>query len=106
MPHQAGPLQRATARLPRDIQARLTRLEATNPEWQPLLAAVRETLAGLEASPSVACIASAASADAEREDPPGGRLTMARSILEEWRLACASPGFRSWLASGAPSEDR
>jgi hypothetical protein len=39
-------------------------------------------------------------------DPPGARLAMARSVLEEWRLACSSAGFRSWLGSGAPSEDR
>lgn len=30
---------------------------------------------------------------------------MARSILEEWRLADASPGFRGWLERGAPSDD-
>jgi hypothetical protein len=30
---------------------------------------------------------------------------MARSILEEWRLAGASPGFRDWLERGAPSDD-
>lgn len=30
---------------------------------------------------------------------------MARSILEEWRLAAASPGFREWLERGAPSDD-
>lgn len=38
--------------------------------------------------------------------PPGARLAMARAVLEEWRLACASPGFLDWLSSGAPSEDR
>lgn len=39
-------------------------------------------------------------------DSLGARLAMARSILEEWRLACASPKFRNWLIAGAPSEDR
>lgn len=39
-------------------------------------------------------------------DAPGAKLAMARSVLEEWRLACGSPGFRSWLLAGAPSEDR
>lgn len=38
--------------------------------------------------------------------PEGGALAMARSLLEEWRLAAASAEFRAWLASGAPSEDR
>lgn len=46
------------------------------------------------------------STSAALEGPPGARLAMARSLLEEWRLACTSPEFRSWLRSGAPSEDR
>ena len=36
---------------------------------------------------------------------PGAALAMARSILEEWQLALASPAFRDWLEAGAPSED-
>jgi hypothetical protein len=39
-------------------------------------------------------------------DSLGARLAMARSILEEWQLACTSSGFRNWLSAGAPSEDR
>jgi hypothetical protein len=35
----------------------------------------------------------------------GPARAMARSILEEWRLAGASPGFRDWLERGAPSDD-
>lgn len=31
---------------------------------------------------------------------------MALTILDEWRLADAAPGFRGWLAGGAPSDDR
>lgn len=48
MPHQAGPLQRASARLQREARARLTRLESANSGWRPLLAVVRETLAALQ----------------------------------------------------------
>ena len=48
MPHQAGPLQRASARLQREAHARLTRLETANPGWRPLLAVVRETIAALQ----------------------------------------------------------
>jgi hypothetical protein len=40
------------------------------------------------------------------DEPAGARLAMARAVLEEWRLACSSPGFRRWLVAGAPSEDR
>ena len=36
----------------------------------------------------------------------GGLQAMARDILTEWRLAAASPAFRDWLETGAPSEDR
>jgi len=36
----------------------------------------------------------------------GASRAMARDILEEWRLAAASPAFRDWLEAGAPSEDR
>lgn len=42
----------------------------------------------------------------DSEEPPGARLAMARAVFEEWQLARSSPGFRSWLRSGAPSEDR
>lgn len=31
---------------------------------------------------------------------------MAMSIWDEWRLAAATGDFRSWLARGAPSDDR
>ena len=36
----------------------------------------------------------------------GAARGLALLILDEWRFALASPSFRSWLASGAPSEDR
>jgi hypothetical protein len=36
----------------------------------------------------------------------GAARTMALDILAEWRLAEASPSFRTWLDSGAPSDDR
>lgn len=35
----------------------------------------------------------------------GGVRAMARAILEEWRMAAASPEFRTWLRDGAPSDD-
>jgi hypothetical protein len=35
----------------------------------------------------------------------GAALAMARSVLEEWRLAHASNDFRVWLEEGAPSDD-
>ena len=41
----------------------------------------------------------------EERRPPGAVLAMARSILEDWRLASHSPGFRAWLDAGAPSDD-
>lgn len=31
---------------------------------------------------------------------------MALTILDEWRVASAAPGFRGWLVRGAPSDDR
>lgn len=31
---------------------------------------------------------------------------MARSIWDEWQLALSAAEFRTWLASGAPSDDR
>ncbi|HYX66509.1 MAG TPA: hypothetical protein VE935_20005 [Burkholderiales bacterium] len=36
---------------------------------------------------------------------PEGADAMARSVLEEWRLARAMPEFAAWLERGAPSED-
>ncbi len=36
----------------------------------------------------------------------GAARAMARAILDEWRLACASPSFQAWLDRGAPSADR
>jgi hypothetical protein len=36
----------------------------------------------------------------------GPMLAMARDILAEWRDALAVPAFRTWLAAGAPSDDR
>jgi hypothetical protein len=36
----------------------------------------------------------------------GALRAMARDILDEWRLAAASPAFRAWLEARAPSEDR
>jgi hypothetical protein len=38
-------------------------------------------------------------------DGAGPIRAMARSILEEWRLAESSAGFRGWLGRGAPSDD-
>jgi hypothetical protein len=36
----------------------------------------------------------------------GAARAMALEILAEWRLAAASPAFRTWLDGGAPSDDR
>jgi hypothetical protein len=36
----------------------------------------------------------------------GAARSLALLILDEWRFALASPAFRAWLASGAPSADR
>jgi hypothetical protein len=38
-------------------------------------------------------------------EPPGALAAMARSVLEEWRLAHSSDEFRLWLEQGAPSDD-
>ena len=38
-------------------------------------------------------------------ESPGAIAAMARSVLEEWRLAHSSPEFRGWLERGAPSDD-
>jgi hypothetical protein len=35
----------------------------------------------------------------------GATRAMALEILDEWRVALASAGFRDWLAAGAPSDD-
>jgi hypothetical protein len=35
----------------------------------------------------------------------GAVSAMARSVLEEWRLAHTSSDFRVWLEQGAPSDD-
>ena len=35
----------------------------------------------------------------------GPARAIAGEVLEEWRLAGASPSFRQWLAQGAPSDD-
>src|SRR5438105_15814771 len=41
------------------------------------------------------------------EGPSDGPLrAMALSIWDEWRFAAATVGFRTWLANGAPSDDR
>jgi hypothetical protein len=36
---------------------------------------------------------------------PGAARAIARTILDEWRLAHRSDAFAAWLAHGAPSED-
>ena len=39
-------------------------------------------------------------------DAPSGSIrAIALEVLSEWRLAQASPVFRSWLEQGAPSDD-
>jgi hypothetical protein len=43
---------------------------------------------------------------AGREAAGGPVRAMARSVLEEWRLAQQSDAFRAWLKEGAPSQDR
>lgn len=42
---------------------------------------------------------------AEHGRAQGPAQAVAREVLVEWRLALASPAFRVWLASGAPSDD-
>jgi len=37
--------------------------------------------------------------------PSGAVASMARSVLEEWRLANSMGEFRVWLEQGAPSDD-
>jgi hypothetical protein len=36
----------------------------------------------------------------------GAVRAMALDVFTEWRLACESPDFDSWLEAGAPSDDR
>lgn len=36
---------------------------------------------------------------------PGSVAAMARSVLEEWRLARSMDAFKAWLDRGAPSDD-
>lgn len=36
----------------------------------------------------------------------GAVRAMAMEVLADWRLAAASPDFRTWLGQGAPSDDR
>jgi hypothetical protein len=38
-------------------------------------------------------------------EPPGAACAMARSVLEEWRLAQGMQEFAAWLERGAPSDD-
>lgn len=37
---------------------------------------------------------------------PGVVRAIARTVLDEWRLARGSASFAAWLEQGAPSEDR
>jgi hypothetical protein len=41
----------------------------------------------------------------ERDHSPGAVSAMARSVLDEWRLAHSMNDFKAWLDSGAPSDD-
>lgn len=41
----------------------------------------------------------------EEGEASGAIRAMALEILEEWRLAQASPAFLEWLSLGAPSDD-
>jgi hypothetical protein len=43
--------------------------------------------------------------DGGPEAPGGARRAMAEEILRDWRQAQSAPGFREWLARGAPSDD-
>jgi hypothetical protein len=40
-----------------------------------------------------------------RLESSGAASAMARSVLEEWRLAHSLNDFRAWLERGAPSDD-
>lgn len=39
-------------------------------------------------------------------DDPGATRAMCSDVLDEYRAAATSPGFRGWLEQGAPSDDR
>ena len=39
-------------------------------------------------------------------EAPGATRAMCRDILDEYGAALASPSYREWLESGAPSDDR
>jgi hypothetical protein len=41
----------------------------------------------------------------QSEDRSGAVAAMARSVLDEWRLAHSMGEFRVWLEQGAPSDD-
>lgn len=41
----------------------------------------------------------------EASPASGAMRVMALEVLNEWRLAAASPSFREWLGQGAPSDD-
>jgi hypothetical protein len=38
-------------------------------------------------------------------DRAGATRAMALEVRDDWQFACASGGFRDWLAAGAPSDD-
>jgi len=41
----------------------------------------------------------------ESRHSPGAVSAMARTVLDEWRLAHSMNDFKAWLDSGAPSDD-
>lgn len=69
--------------LKRELLVQVTRADPDPEEFEPWLL---QLLEGLE--------------------DPGAARAMGRAILEEWKLACASPSFQAWLERGAPSADR
>jgi hypothetical protein len=44
-------------------------------------------------------------AQCDTPESSGAAWAMARSVLEEWRLAHSMDAFRVWLEHGAPSDD-
>ena len=44
-------------------------------------------------------------AKCDTPESSGAVSAMARSVLDEWRLAHSMPEFRVWLEQGAPSDD-
>ena len=44
--------------------------------------------------------------DAPSDVSVGAMRAMAREVLADWRLAAEAAPFASWLAAGAPSDDR